>query len=135
MAEEIDSAIPEPSTVFYGPVAKCYSCPVREQHSGDCFAHSTARCLVRLLQQAYFDKYSHKEAVDQAYGSIHDYIVEHLGDTGGSVHRAINLCLGYDVESNGMSGDLWNLREHLEIKEFKGASADSLERVREVTCI
>jgi hypothetical protein len=80
-------------------------------------------------------KYSDREVVDQAYERIHNYIVEHLGANGGSERRAINLCLGYDSESNGISGDLWNLREHLEITEWTGESAASLEQVYEVANI
>ena len=130
MTDELGPALP--FTVFYGPVARSYSNSARRQLSGDCYAHSAARCLVRLLQQAYYVKYNNNEVADTLYESIHDYIVEHLGTNGGSVHRAINLCLGYDAETNGMSGDLWNLRDHLEIKEWKGASTVSLEQVHEV---
>jgi len=98
------------------------SLDVREQRTGDCFAHAAAICLVRLLQQCYYPRYNDTNEVERLFRDIHSYIIQKLGRDGGHVETALRLCLGVDSDE-GLPGDtplpqdLLDVREHLELHE------------------
>lgn len=81
-----------------------------------------------LLQ---YPKYNQRGEADNLYEEIHDFIVLHLGNNGGSCLAALRLCLGLhrDFNSPLLLNDLYSIRDHLDVRTLQlPAVSDEGER-------